>query len=85
MARPINLTCQENLQMNEIQLFSGAWYGDRQITIRFPASWDVEVVGDKIHPVLKNEMIEGIFSNPIGSPSLSEPDLLHQQGLSPSY
>lgn len=58
--------------MNEVGLFSGAWHGDTAMTLRFPASWEVSVVGDGVHPSLSNEMIRERFNNPIGSACLSE-------------
>ena len=58
--------------MNEVELCSAAWYGDKEMTIRFPAFWEVMVVGDGVHSALSNEMIRETFNKPIGSPCLSE-------------
>lgn len=36
--------------MKEAELLSATWYGDKPITITFPSSWDVIVVGEKDIP-----------------------------------
>ncbi len=57
--------------MKEVELLSAAWYGDKPITINFPSSWDVIVVGRKNIPALTEDQIREKISNPIGSPRLS--------------
>jgi len=56
---------------NNVTLFSAAWYGDKEITLNFPASWEVTVVGDRVHPALNDRMIRATFDKPIDSPCLS--------------
>jgi nickel-dependent lactate racemase len=58
--------------MNEIVLFSDVWNGDKPMTIKFPASWEVTVVGDGVYSALSSEMIRERFSQPIGSSRLSD-------------
>ena len=57
--------------MKEVELLSSAWYGDKPITINFPSSWDVIVVGEKSIPALTEDQIREGINNPIGSPRLS--------------
>ncbi len=44
--------------MKEIKLLSAAWYKDEQITIEFPDSWDITVLGDQILPELPHTSIK---------------------------
>jgi nickel-dependent lactate racemase len=56
--------------MKEIKLLSAAWYQDEQITIEFPDSWDITVLGDQILPALSHTSIKEQIENPIGSKTL---------------
>jgi len=50
--------------LKEVELLSGAWYGDKPITINFPSSWDVVVVGKKNIPALTDNQIREKINNP---------------------
>ncbi len=58
--------------MKEIKLLSAAWYKDEQITIEFPDSWDITVLGDQILPELPHISIKEQIKNPIGSKTLNQ-------------
>jgi lactate racemase len=58
--------------LKEVELLSAAWYGDKPITINFPSSWDVVVVGEKNIPALTDNQIRERINTPIGSPKLSD-------------
>lgn len=58
--------------MNEVELYSSAWFGDHIFRIDFPPSWEVVVVGNDCHPAMTDEELKDAILNPIGSPPLSE-------------
>jgi len=58
--------------MKKINLQSAAWYQDEQMTIEFPDSWDITVLGDKILPELPRTSIKEQIKNPIGSKTLNQ-------------
>jgi nickel-dependent lactate racemase len=51
---------------------SRAWYGDIDLTLDFPAAWDVHTLGMKDAPALNEAQIEAAFANPIGTPPIHE-------------
>jgi nickel-dependent lactate racemase len=57
--------------LREVELLNAAWYGDNPITITFPSSWEVAVVGTINVLDLTAEEIRGRFNYPIGVPRLS--------------
>lgn len=60
--------------MITIQLPQMPWYGDQQIELNFPPSWDVHLLrmnGDDA-PAIGPDQIREAFTHPIGSPSIKE-------------
>ena len=57
---------------NTATVHSGAWYGDEELTLNFPTGWEVEILGPKDAPALSDAQIERAFSEPIGTPRISE-------------
>ena len=57
---------------NTITVRSGAWYGDKALTLNFPTNWEVEMLGPKDAPALSDAQIEQAFAEPIGTPRISE-------------
>ncbi len=57
---------------NTATVRSGAWYGDREITLRFPSDWEVEMLNQKDAPALSDAQIEQAFVEPIGTKRISE-------------
>ncbi len=57
---------------NTATVYSRAWYGDEALTLNFPTSWEVEVLGPKDAPVLSDAHIEKAFAEPISTPRISE-------------
>jgi len=57
--------------MKNVILNSAAWSGDKEITLNFPDSWNLEIIGDEIHPQLNNQELKEAFDKPIGSSLLS--------------
>lgn len=58
--------------MNSLELTSGAWFGDRPMTIHFPPEWDVNVFGNDILPPLSGDQIKAKIGAPIGTQKLHE-------------
>jgi nickel-dependent lactate racemase len=58
--------------MNEITVKTAAWYGDRDVSLSFPESWDLNTAGFEDRPVLNEGQIREAFLNPVGSPRISE-------------
>ena len=57
---------------NAVTVRSGAWYGDKELTLNFPTGWEVEVLAPKDAPALSDAQIEKAFAAPIGTPRISE-------------
>lgn len=57
---------------NTVTVRSGAWYGDKELTLNFPTDWEVEMLGPKDAPALSDRQIEQSFAEPIGTPRISE-------------
>ena len=57
---------------NTATVYSRAWYGDEALTLNFPTSWEVEVLGPKDAPALSDAHIEQAFAKPIGTSCISE-------------
>jgi hypothetical protein len=53
-------------------MFTGAWNGDRRVTLAFPDAWDVQVIGESAGPALDADAMRARMHVPIGSPRLSE-------------
>ena len=57
---------------NTATVYSRAWYGDEELILNFPISWEVEMLGPKDAPVLSDTQIEKAFAEPIGTSRISE-------------
>ena len=57
---------------NTVTVRSGAWYGDKELTLNFPTDWEVEMLGPQDAPTLSDTQIEQAFAEPIGTPCISE-------------
>lgn len=57
---------------NTAPVYSGAWYGDNELTLNFPTSWEVEMLNPKDAPALSDPQIEQAFAKPIGTKPISE-------------
>ncbi len=58
--------------MKNVEIYTGAWNGDRRLTLSFPDAWSVEVVGTSAGPALDREAMRGLLQNPIGTPRLAD-------------
>lgn len=58
--------------MTAVELTTGAWFGDHRITLAFPPSWDVRVVGHSPGPPLGPDALRQRLRRPIGTPRLAE-------------
>lgn len=58
--------------MKQVEVYTGAWNGDRRLSLSFPDAWDVEVVGKSAGPALDREEMRRSLQNPIGTPRLAE-------------
>ena len=54
-----------------VEVSSGAWNGDRRLTLTFPPSWDVQVIGESPGPPLGIGEMRERLRTPIGTPPLS--------------
>src|SRR5688572_715521 len=67
-APPLPSTANRHL----VTMPSRAWYGDIDLTLDFPATWDVHTMAMKDAPTLTATQIEAAFANPIGTPPIRE-------------
>jgi nickel-dependent lactate racemase len=58
--------------MNPLRLRTAAWYGDRELEISFPDSWEVEVVEGRTVPPLTQSQMEAGIQQPAGSSRLTD-------------
>lgn len=58
--------------MEQIELRTGAWRGDRVVTLPVPTSWHVQVLAGNPPSALSPAEIEKQLQSPIASPKLSE-------------
>jgi hypothetical protein len=58
--------------LKTVEVFAGAWHGDRRLTLTFPGAWDVQVVGGSPGPPLGPAEMGDRLRNPIGTPRLAE-------------
>lgn len=47
-----------------------AWYGDEELTLKFPVGWEVEVLAPKDAPALSDAQIERAFPEPRCGPRI---------------
>ena len=59
-------------QRRHVTMPSRAWFGDIDLTLDFPATWDVQTLSMKDAPALRADQIEAAFANPIGTPPIRE-------------
>ena len=58
-----------------VQIFKipwAAWYGDEDLNLEFPDSWDVGLFNMKDANEISKKEIENSINNPIGTPPLEE-------------
>ena len=58
--------------MTQVSMFTGAWAGDRKISLDFPDHWDVQVVGQSAGPAMDAAAMRRELQSPVGTPKLSE-------------
>jgi nickel-dependent lactate racemase len=58
------------MQMKSVDLLSGSWYGDQQLSLHFPDDWDVRVVEPDASEPLGGAAIADRIARPLGSPDL---------------
>jgi lactate racemase len=57
---------------NRVTMPSRAWYGDVDLTVEFPAGWQVYVVPPHDAPAIDEQAIRAAFANPIGSERIAQ-------------
>lgn len=63
------------MDMNDQQsifLRQNAWYGDNNLALSFPASWQIDLIGNQILPALTPSQITEALQHPIQSGTLRE-------------
>ena len=58
--------------MQQVQVLTAAWYGDREVTLTFPDDWDLNVIAFEKRAPLSTDEMRRAFQQPIGSPRISE-------------
>jgi nickel-dependent lactate racemase len=58
--------------VNAATLRTAAWYGDHELELPFPESWEVSIRWPQTPPRLTDEQIEAAVRNPVGQPRISE-------------
>ena len=53
-------------------VYSRANYGDEEITLSFPAGWEVTVLAPEATPALAESQRQAAFDQPIGTPRIAE-------------
>ena len=56
----------------EVNITTGAWYGDKELLLTFPGNWDVSVYESKDKKALDELSIEKAFSEPIGTKQIEQ-------------
>jgi len=56
--------------MTQVSMYTGAWHGDRSISLEFPEDWNVEVVGESSGPAMDVAAMRQELQSPVGTPSL---------------
>jgi nickel-dependent lactate racemase len=67
-APPLSVTANRH----RVTMPSKAWYGDVDLTLEFPETWDVHTLAMKDAPAMSEAQIEAAFANPIGTPPIRE-------------
>ena len=57
---------------SEEQLRTGAWYGDRLVTVHFPSEWKVTLLRPHTPPPITDAQILEALEHPIGQPPIRE-------------
>lgn len=57
--------------MKTVEVFTGAWNGDRRLGLTFPDAWDVRVIGTDPGPALDADAMRDRLLAPIGVPRLA--------------
>jgi nickel-dependent lactate racemase len=55
-----------------VRVRSGAWHGDKERSLSFPAKWDICVCPPKEAPALTDEQIQSVLDAPVGTPPLEQ-------------
>jgi hypothetical protein len=58
--------------MNDVEVFTGAWNGDRRLRLTFPDAWEVRVIGANPGPELDARAMNERLLAPIGTPRLAK-------------
>lgn len=57
--------------MSSVEVYSGAWHGDRRLSLTFPEAWDVQVIGQSPGPPLDTAAMVQRIRAPIGATRLA--------------
>jgi hypothetical protein len=67
----MSATAPAGTAVSVVEVFSGAWSGDRRLALTFPSSWDVQVMGRTPGPPLAPDEMRDRLRTPIGAPDLA--------------
>ncbi len=72
MSSAENPIAPQSSESQEVEIRFGAWYDDRDLPLRFPAEWNLELCPPRDAPDIGEAGIEAAFANPIGTKPLRE-------------
>jgi nickel-dependent lactate racemase len=72
MTHPAPITSEPKLAPGELRLRTGAWYGDRLVTVHVPPLWDIEVFTPNVGASLTDAQIAQRLESPVGQPPIRE-------------
>lgn len=58
--------------MTRVSMQTGAWYGDRSISLEFPDEWEVQVIGESSGPAMDVAAMKHELQSPIGTAPLAD-------------
>jgi nickel-dependent lactate racemase len=58
--------------LKKVELTAGAWFGDHPITLDFPSSWEINILGNDTLPSLSLDKLRAQMQDPIGAAKLCE-------------
>ena len=72
MTPPTAIPAEPDSAARELRLRTGAWYGDRTLTVPIPSSWDVSVCTPSVRKPLTDVQIMARLEAPVGQATIRE-------------
>lgn len=68
----LKLSLEDTKMTSEVTITTGAWYGDKEVTLGFPNNWDISVYESKGAKALDESEIAEAFARPIGAERIKQ-------------